>query len=85
MQKKNLQQQNSGKDKIVGRPIRLNKFSLAVNNKGYAPLLLFGDLHFGHPQCHIQKARAMLDWCLKEKVAVLLMGDLPSNKVSIMW
>ena len=66
-----------GKDRIVGRPIRLNRFELPVKNgKDYAELLAFGDLHHGHPQCRVDKAKEMLDWALQHNVAVLLMGDL---------
>lgn len=56
--------------------IRLNKFELKVNSKGYAPLLFFGDLHWGYPTCAEDEAREMLDWALKEKVYVFLLGDL---------
>jgi hypothetical protein len=60
-----------------GRPTRLNQVELNLRaGKDYAELLFFGDLHFGHPQCDIQKAKAMLDWALENKVAVLLMGDM---------
>ncbi len=65
-----------GQDKIVGRPLRLNRVELKVNKKGYAPLLFFGDLHLGHPQCAIKEAKEMLDWALKERVQTLLMGDM---------
>lgn len=63
-----------GQDKV--RQIRLNRVELKVNDKGYAPLLFFGDLHLGSQQCEIKQAKAMLDWALKEKVNILLMGDL---------
>jgi len=77
MKTENFIQQNMGADKIVGRPIRLNKFKLEVKkDKKYAELLLFGDLHLGHPQSNIKKAKGMLNWALKTNTPVLLMGDL---------
>ena len=74
--KKEFVEKNIGKDRIIGRPIRLNKVTLKPNHPGYAELLFFGDLHIGHPQCEFQKAEKMLDYCLKHKMYVLLMGDL---------
>lgn len=74
--KKNPLSEFEGQDKLVGRPMRLNRVKLEVNSKGYAPLLFFGDLHWGSPQCQIKQATAMLDWALREKVPTLLMGDL---------
>lgn len=65
-----------GKDKTIGRPGRLNKVTLKPNSKGYAPLIFFGDLHYGSPSCAIKEAREMLDWALKTKCYVLLMGDM---------
>ena len=66
---------NEGKDRIVGRPIELNRVTLATHHN-FAELLLFGDLHYGHPQCDEVKARDMLAWAKKENVYILLMGDL---------
>jgi UDP-2,3-diacylglucosamine pyrophosphatase LpxH len=66
-----------GKDVIKGRPIRLNRVTLEpISEKPYAELLFFGDLHFGHPTCDIERAKSNLDYCLKNKVYVLVMGDL---------
>jgi len=64
-----------GEDAIKGRPIRLNKIRLEPKN-GYASILFFGDLHYGHPGCDIERARKTLDYCLEKKIYVLLMGDL---------
>ena len=76
MNKKEFVEKNTGKDKIVGRPIRLNQFKLKVKpNRNYAELLFFGDVHWGHPQCREDKVVKMLQWALKNKVATLLMGD----------
>lgn len=65
-----------GQDRIVGRPIKLNRFELEINKQGYAPLLFFGDLHFGSAQCDLKRAEEMLDWALREKVPMLGMGDM---------
>lgn len=74
--KKNPLEAFEGKDKLVGRPMRVNRVELKTNSKDYAPLLFFGDLHWGSPQCAKKQALDMLDWALKEKVPTLLMGDM---------
>lgn len=64
-------------DKIVGRPIRLNRRTLEVKTgKDYAEILFIGDAHFGSREFNQPKFLAMLDYCLKKKIYVLLMGDL---------
>lgn len=64
-------------DKIVGRPIRLNKVRLKMQkNKRYAELMFIGDAHLGSPQFDQPRFLAMLDYCLKNRLYVLLMGDL---------
>jgi hypothetical protein len=74
--KKNPLEVFEGQDKIIGRPLRLNRVTLPVNEKGYAPLLFFGDLHIGSPQCDLEAIQAMLDWALQDKVHILVMGDV---------
>ena len=65
-----------GKDKLRGRPIRLNRQRLNLKNgKEYAELIFFGDLHYGHPGCDIERAARMRDYCLCKGVYVLGMGD----------
>lgn len=76
MKKDTFIQDNLGKDKIPGRPIRLNVKTLENNNPDYTEILFFGDLHLGHPQCKLDKAKEMLDWALEKKTYVLCMGDL---------
>lgn len=65
------------KDTIVGRPIRLNQQTL-VPKKGqeYAEVVFLGDCHFGSPQFDRPRFLAMIDYCLKNKIYVFLMGDL---------
>lgn len=75
MKTKQFIQKYTGQDKIVGRPIRLNKVVLDPNGKGYAQLLFWGDVHLGHPQCKIQKAINALNWALENNVYVIGMGD----------
>lgn len=58
------------------REIRLNRVDLDPNGKGFAEVLFWGDVHYGHPQCQINKARKYLDFALKNNMYVLLMGDL---------
>ena len=77
MEKKEFIEQNLGKDKIIGRPIELNKIKLnTLKGKDYTEVLFFGDLHYGHPQCRIGKAKEMLDYALKKKIYIFCMGDM---------
>ena len=64
-------------DKIVGRPIRLNKQVLAVK-KGTdcAEVVFLGDVHYGSKQCDVTRFLAMIDYCLKHSIYVFLMGDM---------
>lgn len=65
------------KDKIVGRPIRLNRHVLTPNSQcDYAEVIFLGDVHYGSPQCDVPRFKRMLDHCLKHSVYVVLMGDL---------
>ena len=65
------------KDKIKGRPIRLNQ-QILVPKKGadYAEVVFIGDCHFGSPQFDKPRFLAMLDYCIKNTLYVFLMGDL---------
>jgi len=70
-------EKNTGKDKLRGRAIRLNRQKLITKKgKNYAELLFWGDVHYGYPTCDIEKAIAMLDYALKKRIHVILMGDL---------
>ena len=64
-------------DKIVGRPIRCNKQKLVCKTgKDYAEVLFIGDVHWGSPQCDKPRFLAMIDYALKNRLYVFLMGDL---------
>jgi len=64
-------------DKIVGRPIRCNKQRLEVKpGKDYAEVLFIGDAHYGSPQFDQVRFLQQLEYCLKNRLYVLLMGDL---------
>jgi hypothetical protein len=64
-------------DKIVGRPLRLNRQKLDVKKgKDYAEMIFFGDLHLGSQQLDRQRAIDMLQYCLHKGIYVMLMGDL---------
>jgi predicted phosphodiesterase len=69
-----------GKDKIVGRPIRLNYQVLKADRSGtagkYATVKFCGDWHYGSKECDKKKLKEVLDFCLREKMYVFLMGDL---------
>ena len=64
-----------GNDRI-GKLIRLNQQTLTPGRKGYASIIFWGDIHYGHPQCEIDRAMAMLDYCIENGVYVIGMGDL---------
>lgn len=65
------------KDKIVGRPIRLNQ-QVLVPKKGqdYAEVVFLGDCHLGSPQFDRQRFLNMVEYCVKNNIYVFLMGDL---------
>lgn len=63
-------------DDRIGRLIRLNRVTLIPGNKGFASLVFWGDLHFGHPQCDTKRAKDMLDYCVKQRIYVVGMGDM---------
>jgi predicted phosphodiesterase len=65
------------KDRIVGRPIRLNR-QILVPQKGqdFAEVIFLGDIHYGSPQFDKPRFLAMLDYCIKKNIYVFLMGDL---------
>lgn len=61
----------------TGRQIRLNKVALPMKpERDYAELMFIGDAHFGSPQFDQPRFLAMLDYCLKNNISVLLTGDL---------
>jgi predicted phosphodiesterase len=64
-------------DKIVGRPIRVNKQVLKTpKGKDYAEVVFLGDVHYGSPQCDTNRFLGMVNYCVKNNIYVLLMGDL---------
>lgn len=62
-------------DKIVGRPIRLNRQVLEVRG-GCSEVVFLGDVHYGSPQCDVNRFVGWLEYCLENHVYVFLMGDL---------
>jgi len=62
-------------DKIVGRPIRLNK-KVLKHQEGCASVIFLGDVHYGSPQFDEERFVKMLNYCLTTGTYVLLMGDL---------
>lgn len=64
-------------DKIVGRPIRINRCKLSVfKNRDYAEMMFIGDVHYGSKQCDVPRFLGNIDYCFKNNVKVILMGDL---------
>ena len=65
------------KDKIIGRPIRLNRQTLEPKKgKEYAEVVFLGDIHLGSKQCDVKRFLRMVDYCNKNNLYVFLMGDL---------
>jgi len=74
MKKQEVQQ---NKDAIVGRPIRLNRQVLKLTkHQKFVEVVFLGDVHIGSPQCDKKRFLGMVDYCLKNGVYVILMGDL---------
>ncbi|MCD6590554.1 MAG: metallophosphoesterase [Candidatus Aenigmarchaeota archaeon] len=66
-----------GKDKIIGRPIKLNQVELLPRKgKDYTEVVYLGDVHFGSPQCDEERLFRMIDYCVEKNIYVFLMGDL---------
>jgi hypothetical protein len=64
-------------DKLIGRPIRLNKVELSVpRGSEYAEVVFLGDVHAGSPQFDQPRFLAMVDYCAKNDIHVILMGDM---------
>lgn len=68
-----------GGDKV--RAIRLNqkRLGMTISNdfctEDYASIVFFGDLHYGHQACDVEKAKHNLNFALEHKMYVLGMGD----------
>jgi predicted phosphodiesterase len=65
-------------NKVVRRtkPIRLNRTRLnPKKDKDYAELMFWGDIHYGHPACDIERAKRNLDYCVEKGVYIIGMGD----------
>ena len=53
----------------------MNRKTLEVRKANYAEIIFIGDVHYGSPQCHVQKFLDMVDYCVQKRVYVMLMGD----------
>ena len=62
-------------DKIIGRPVKLNR-KVLTPRKDYAEVVFIGDVHYGSPQCNVNKFLDMVKYCVEHKLYVMLMGDL---------
>ena len=60
-------------DKIVGRPVKLNKFITDESSKLLVPV---GDVHYGAINCDYKKFQECLEFCRSANAWILLMGDL---------
>jgi len=58
-----------------GRPVEINRKELEYGHN-YAEVVFCGDWHLGHPNCLVERITELLDYALRNKVYVLLMGDL---------
>jgi len=64
-------------DKLKGRAIRLNRQVLTPKKgRNYAEVVFLGDSHFGSPQFDRERFLSMLNYCLKHRIYVFLMGDM---------
>ena len=68
-------------DKIIGRPVKLNKQSC----DGSKLLVPIGDVHYGAINCDVDKFQRTLEFCRSSNAWILLMGDLleASSRYSI--
>ena len=76
MKTKEFIERNLGGDKLVGRPIKLNQKTLIPNKDKYVEVVYTGDWHYGYPTCRVDKIKQQLEYCLKEGIYIVLMGDL---------
>lgn len=70
---KNASEDLIGVDKINGRPVKLNKITSDKMEQKIVPI---GDIHYGAPNCDLEKLKKTLDYCRKSDSWILLMGDL---------
>ena len=56
--------------------MNLNRKTLEVRKNNYSEVILLGDVHYGSPQCDVERFLRMVQYCVQKKVYVLLMGDL---------
>lgn len=71
---KKLSPLDGKKDGIVGRPIRLNRKIL--EGREHADVMFIGDVHYGSPQCDVERFLANIQYALDHHHYVMLMGDL---------
>lgn len=66
-----------GYEKSGGKAIRVNRYDFNIKESShYADLIAFGDMHKGHPQCIIDLAEETINYSLRYKVPMILMGDI---------
>ena len=76
MSVKEFVEKNAGKDRLPGRSVRLNRFTLEPRpGKDYAEMIFWGDVHYGYPTCNMERATAMINWAVENSVYILGMGD----------
>ncbi|MHA1400056.1 MAG: metallophosphoesterase [Candidatus Heimdallarchaeaceae archaeon] len=76
-----MQEKYGGKDRLVGRPIRLNVVTIEPTREDpilgrYATVKFTGDFHWGSMACDEKMVKMTLDFCLDNSIPMLLMGDL---------
>jgi predicted phosphodiesterase len=47
-----------------------------TKGQDYAEVIFIGDIHYGSPQCDVNRFTRMVDYCVKHNIYVMLMGDL---------
>jgi len=58
--------------RTAGRPVKLNSVSTSETKKLLVPI---GDIHYGAPNCDIDKVQRTLDFCRERNAWIILMGD----------
>ena len=76
-----MQEKYGGKDRLVGRPIRLNVVNIAPTRVDpllgkYTTVKFAGDFHWGSMACDEEMVKMTLDFCLDNNMPIFLMGDL---------
>lgn len=71
----NLDELGCNSDKIRGRTLTLHRATLKPSKNGKAYIIPLGDMHIGYPTVNYKKIKGYVDYCVKNSVYVIGMGD----------